>query len=165
MRRASGQRWPKRRGKLSRIDSRTRPRISSADQGAWPMATRVALSAASMLRQLSTRVLSQSKRMARGRASRAARPSAATGVSLTAPASRGRPLAGRVIEIDLAQLEGEGARLAVADHAVVDLADRHDMGGGAGEKGLAGRLRLLEAEGALLEGEPALPGELEHRLA
>src|SRR4029077_13434535 len=70
MRRASSQRGPKWSGKLSRRLRRTFALVSWIDQSGLSIAAIVMFNASWMVTQLSTRVLSQSNRIARGRGRR-----------------------------------------------------------------------------------------------
>src|SRR3954466_9372006 len=76
-------------------------------------------------------------------------------------------LAGRRLAEDVEQVAGDRARLAFADTTVVDLDDRHDLGGGAGEERFVGEVEVRAHHRrfdylvtlVLRDGHDRLPGE------
>src|SRR5687768_15716237 len=96
-------------GNESRREARTRVSVSSRVQCGWPMAASVRFIASWMTPQLSTRVLSQSNRMARG-------------------VLRSGMM--RRLQIRFAQARGDRARPALAHRLAVDAGDRqHEVAG------------------------------------
>src|SRR5665213_1525715 len=67
-------------------------------------------------------------------------------------------------EVRLLDLLGDGAGLARADRAVVDGPDRDHLGGGAGQKGLVGRVEVGPDELLVVNLEALVAGDPLHRL-
>src|SRR3546814_19292468 len=70
-----------------------------------------------------------------------------------------------VVQVVLAQLAGEDARMAVADRLAVELGHRQHEGGAGGEKGLPRRTGLRHRTGALLEPVARLTDQIDQREA
>src|SRR3546814_2655152 len=70
-----------------------------------------------------------------------------------------------VVQVVLAQLAGEDARMAVADRLAVELGHRQHEGGAGGEKGFPRRPGLRHRKGALLEPVARLADQLDQREA
>src|SRR3546814_14937871 len=70
-----------------------------------------------------------------------------------------------VVQVVLAQLAGEDARMAVADRLAVELGHRQHEGGAGGEKGFPRRPGLRHRKGALLEPVARLADQLAQREA
>src|SRR5688572_4918681 len=103
-------------GNESRKEARTRVSVSSRVQCGWPMAASVRFIASWMTPQLSTRVLSQSNRMARG-------------VLRSGMVCR--------LHVSLAQARGDRPGFALAHRLAVDSGDRQDEAASAGEERFA----------------------------
>ena len=54
---------------------------------------------------------------------------------------------------------------AVADGAVVDLADRGDLGGGTGQENLVGQVQLVARQRFFFQGDVQFFADVEHRIA
>ena len=68
----------------------------------------------------------------------------------------------RVLE-DRLDLLGDRPGLAGADRVVVDLADRRELGGGAGHEDLVGQVELAAGDVALLDLVAEVAGDLDRR--
>src|SRR5579862_396150 len=66
-------------------------------------------------------------------------------------------------EEDLLDAAGDGAGLAVAHHPVVDRADGHDLGGGAGQERLVGGVEVAAQDVAGLDVDALVARDGEHR--
>src|SRR5690606_15840195 len=69
------------------------------------------------------------------------------------------------VEVGGLQLGGDGAGGPAADRAVVDLAHRRDLGGGAGHEDLVGDVEEVAGEALLDDLVAALAGQGDHRVA
>src|ERR1700732_503142 len=135
MSRAASHRSPKICGKLSRKLSRTRWWVSASLHSGLSIARIRKFSASWIVAQLSTSVLSQSNRIARGR-------------RMLAAASGGR---GGMREIEIAQLLAERAGSAVGHGIAVDRDHRQQVGGRARQKRLASEFGFGDRKRPLLE--------------
>src|SRR5580658_8719426 len=68
-------------------------------------------------------------------------------------------LAADGLPVEVLQLAGDRPRAAVADHPVIDRADRHDLGRRPGEKRLLGQVQVGAQEVADLDVEAEVPGQ------
>src|SRR5262245_7214846 len=105
------------------------------------MAASVRFIASWITPQLATRVLSQSKRIARG--------ILRSGMM-------------RRLQVGLAQARGDRPRLALAHRLAVDARDRQDEVAGAGQEGFARRVGLVAREWPQLQGQAELTHHVEH---
>src|SRR5687767_6487736 len=74
-------------------------------------------------------------------------------------------LAGDAVEERLLQLFRDRAALAAADGAVVELADRRHLRGGAGEESLVGAVDLVAGDALGHEGDAEILRDTDHRVA
>src|SRR5688572_27740222 len=74
-------------------------------------------------------------------------------------------LAGDAVEERLLQLFRDRAALAAADRAVVELADRRYLRGGAGEESLVGAVHLVAGDALGNEGDAEILRDADHRVA
>src|SRR5688500_4310075 len=77
----------------------------------------------------------------------------------------GLDLAARRGEVGLLQLLGDGARLPGADHAIVDLADRGELGRRAREEALVRDVRLGAGDALFADLVTEVARDRDHRLA
>src|ERR1700730_18166694 len=69
------------------------------------------------------------------------------------------------IEEKRLQLLGDGTAFAVADRAVVELANWRHLGGGASKEGLGGYVHIIARPALRLDFDPKIVGECNHRIA